>query len=1135
MGQLAAVGQWHFDGDLRDATGRGSDAFSRKAQFAPGRHGSAARLNGEGLQVADCAELRLAPGLRIECWFRCDAAPPVGGQEIVAKPTEYMLRVNPQSERGGFGFFLYLDGWEPRVESPVPVQPNAWYHLVAGWDGKELMLSVNGEEFRRERAGTPARRNEPLRLGPLPGLIDELRIDNPGAAASGVAYWAFDGDLRDGSGHGHDFPTAGAAFASGRLGQALASGSPALELPDHPDLRLAAGIRIDCQVRFDQLPPEGQVLVIKDDEYQLRVNPAKEGGCFAFFVKLDGRWEPRVTARTKAETGVWYRVAASWTGLETLLDVNGERERTGRSGIPQPTANPLVVGPVQGLLDELRIENPRLPVLRVEELAFDRSLLRAGRSERLAALLRNHGNEARACSVQLALSEDVVCTDALIQNVGTLPSGGSATVQWTVRADASCTGVATLRLTGEGFPPVVSRRALPFLAATDPDSPVTAEWPPPRHGNATTYYVDGVAGNNANSGMAEDSAWRDFTNVNGRTLGPGERLLIKRGSVINQELQIAAEGAPDNWAEIGAYGDGPRPTIRRNWHIDDRCVLVISPDYLRIRSLILCHAGKGLIVHYRQGGRKGLVIEDCIAHHIEGMYRFNSHGIPEWRDCQGAPGDGLHSSAGFAMVGSQASDLVLRDCEMFHCSWGFRASGDAITVDRVFCHDNYAHNTSPHPALTSTRRSYLQNSVLDAPGYHAFAGTMGIMLVGIEGLVIRNCTFRNQPDSGSHDEGGVDFEARGYGCLIDRCTFENNAGAAIEMLGLKSPQAKNVEIANSRFIRNNTATKLGPSEIYIWGKSGDPAVCCSTGLIHGNGYVLNPGIEFFVNEAPKTTDWKLRDNRQFATREELDRAMPLNNPPVVQAGPDQHVADTTVQLAGTATDDGRPGPGPLRARWEVLEGPGRVTFADAGDPRTAAEFAAPGDYLLRLVADDGELWLSDRVWIHVLPAGGAVAQAWEFSRPLDKEGWTEANLGTRVMEWKDQQWPCVSQPVHHVGGGGYYIVAVEDSPNACLLSPDRLGLDLGENPQVAIRMQNHTPATAMRLAFLVAGSAEWRQGPSFAVVPADDGLREYVVDLAGVPGSTGKLDQLRLDLATGTPLTGTCRIDCIWVGRGLAR
>jgi len=53
------------------------------------------------------------------------------------------------------------------------------------------------------------------------------------------------------------------------------------------------------------------------------------------------------------------------------------------------------------------------------------------------------------------------------------------------------------------------------------------------------------------------------------------------------------------------------------------------------------------------------------------------------------------------------------------------------------------------------------------------------------------------------------------------------------------------------------------------------------------------------------------------------------------------------------------------------------------------------------------------------------------------------------------------------------------------------------------------------------------------VVPNDNAPREYTVDLSDVPGWTGQLKQLRLDLATGTPLTGTCRIDYLWIGSRL--
>ena len=651
--------------------------------------------------------------------------------------------------------------------------------------------------------------------------------------------------------------------------------------------------------------------------------------------------------------------------------------------------------------------------------------------------------------------------------------------------------------------------------------------------SSTTYYIDSASGKNANSGTSEESPWQDFTNINGKTLKAGERLLIKRGSVINQELNVSAHGTADNWVEIGDYGSGPRPLIRRNWDIADRCALIRDPDYLHVHSLAVSCAAKGLVIFYSQPGHAGLLVDDCIAYHIEGLYRPNSHGIPEWRDRSGPTGDALNASAGIAVTGARGREIAIRDCEMFHTSWGYFVTGEEITLDRIYCHHCYAHNTCPHPAVVRVKNSVMQNCVLDASGGHAFAGTMGIMLVDPQDFTVRHCIFRNMPDSKSHDEGGIDFEARGDHCLIDACTFENNAGAAIEVLGLSSPQPKNVEIRNSRFIKNNWANKLGPGEIYIWGKRQppDPKVCCSTGSIHNNGYVLLPNVKFFVNEAPALTQWSLQDNVEYATTEELDQAMPLNNPPSVDAGGAIHCDQPDVQLRGTVSDDGRPGNIQLKTRWEILEGPATVAFANEAATTTAANFGAQGDYLLRLVGDDGQLWTSDLVAVHVLPPGATVAQAWEFNRQLDKEGWTEADLGTHEWKNSDARWPSTAQPVMYVSGG-YYIVAIEESAKAHLLSPDNLHVDANRNQTIRIRFQNHTPATQMRFAFTTDDDPNWNQAKSksFAVVANDNGPREYTVDMSSVADWKGSLKQLRLDLtADGKANTGTCRIDYIWI------
>jgi hypothetical protein len=160
-----------------------------------------------------------------------------------------------------------------------------------------------------------------------------------------------------------------------------------------------------------------------------------------------------------------------------------------------------------------------------------------------------------------------------------------------------------------------------------------------------------------------------------------------------------------------------------------------------------------------------------------------------------------------------------------------------------------------------------------------------------------------------------------------------------------------------------------------------------------------------------------------------------------------------------------------------------------------------------------------------------VARAWSFSKPLDKEGWSDWNLGTKDEKFMGQKWDCIARPVHLVAGGRY-VVAIENAPDAYLLSPDALGVDLDANGIVAIRFQNHTPAARMRLRFTTKDAPTWEAGlgQTFGVVPNDNDDRLYTVDMRSAAGWGGKLKQLRLDFADGAPLTGTCRIDYIWVG-----
>ncbi len=102
-------------------------------------------------------------------------------------------------------------------------------------------------------------------------------------------------------------------------------------------------------------------------------------------------------------------------------------------------------------------------------------------------------------------------------------------------------------------------------------------------------------------------------------------------------------------------------------------------------------------------------------------------------------------------------------------------------------------------------------------------------------------------------------------------------------------------------------------------------------------------------------------------------APPVNQPPTVDAGPDQAITlPAAAALNGVAHDDGLPGSG-LTTTWSKISGRedsagGTVTFANPNAPITTATFGADGIYVLRLTVSDGAVTVSDDVTITVNPA-----------------------------------------------------------------------------------------------------------------------------------------------------------------------
>ena len=112
------------------------------------------------------------------------------------------------------------------------------------------------------------------------------------------------------------------------------------------------------------------------------------------------------------------------------------------------------------------------------------------------------------------------------------------------------------------------------------------------------------------------------------------------------------------------------------------------------------------------------------------------------------------------------------------------------------------------------------------------------------------------------------------------------------------------------------------------------------------------------------------DDTEFTVTDDvIIEVHPENQPPIVNAGPDQTVRlPAAATLNGTATDDGWPFGSTLTTTWTRVSGPGTVTFANAASPVTTAQFSIEGTYVLRLTASDSRFTVSDECTVTVLPA-----------------------------------------------------------------------------------------------------------------------------------------------------------------------
>ncbi|MBQ1552536.1 MAG: dockerin type I repeat-containing protein [Clostridia bacterium] len=293
-------------------------------------------------------------------------------------------------------------------------------------------------------------------------------------------------------------------------------------------------------------------------------------------------------------------------------------------------------------------------------------------------------------------------------------------------------------------------------------------------GTGTTYYVDSVSGNDANSGTSESAAWKTAANILDRTFSAGDSVLFKRGGVYEMELYAKGSGTAEAPITFSDYGEGALPLITTNgygvvfnlssvshWVLED--LEITAPKY-----------------EISKGGDGKMRIDRCataIFMRAEGGYIGRGYTFRNLKihDVFNTSSDNYNSSTAAAVriqTGGEAyhgyyNDILFDGIELYDCAYGIDING--VLDDNAAAPDGHTDGVNEFHKNFTVINSYFHDLYDD-----------GVIIGCTDGYLVRNTVFLN-----------VAWDTLYFTCpiwshLVNHGLLENNevGGAANYMDGM---------------------------------------------------------------------------------------------------------------------------------------------------------------------------------------------------------------------------------------------------------------------------------------------------------------------------------------------------------------
>src|ERR1700693_804923 len=112
----------------------------------------------------------------------------------------------------------------------------------------------------------------------------------------------------------------------------------------------------------------------------------------------------------------------------------------------------------------------------------------------------------------------------------------------------------------------------------------------PNNVSGAIYYLDSREGDDSHAGTNSATPWKSLERVNATTFRPGDRILLKSGSMWQGQLWPKGSGVEGQPIKMGTYGKGAKPMINGHGLFEDT-VLLKNQEYWEIEGLEITNTG----------------------------------------------------------------------------------------------------------------------------------------------------------------------------------------------------------------------------------------------------------------------------------------------------------------------------------------------------------------------------------------------------------------------------------------------------------------------------------------------------------------------------------------------------------------